>query len=215
MLGRLIIAVLVIGSAFAVAWHQKRTDAATLDASVAETKATDADHRAAAAEERAKAAEERALLAEAKASFFEAELAKTSAAAEDPVNAERALHITGAVARPASPERAGKDAGVIALSLAGDAGDITRIRVFASNSDGAPVWREAWDTSDQGAWGLDVLHGGQLVVDRHAPTVMHTRAGATMLALRLPYSGAALVPGMTYAVEVTVDGKALTRVLQR
>src|SRR5438132_870789 len=216
MLGRLIIVVLVVCSAFAVAWHQKRTDAATLDAAVAETKATDADQRTAAAEKRAHDAEARALQAEAKASFFEGELAKTSAAAEDPVNAARALHITGAVAKGVSAERAGKDDGVVALALAGDPGEIARIRVFACDAEGAPVWREAWDTSDKGGtWGLDVLHGGQVVVEQHAPSVMQTRPGATMLELRLAHSGARLVPGMLYAVEVTVDGKTMTRVLKR
>jgi hypothetical protein len=213
MLGRLIIAVLVICSAAAVYWHRQKTEAADIGEAVAESKATEADRRAAAAEKRAKEAEDRATQAEAKAAFFEGELAKLSASADDPIAAEHALHLASVSYRGVKNGIRHVPAAHFDLALAGDAAEIARIRVFASDIEGQPIWHESWDTADKTAWPLSVLHGGVAVVEDHAPSVMTTRAGSTILALELPLQGAVVAPGISYTVEVTGGGKTTSKLL--
>jgi hypothetical protein len=212
MFGRLIVCVLVICSAAAVAWQRQRSEAVDIGAAVTETKAAEADTRAAAAEERAMKAEERAAVAEAKASFFEAQLADHTVAADDPVLAAKKIHVVGIRYLGVKTDRHGRNAARFALSLAGNAGVIERIRMVPLSGDsGEPlVTAVGWDTQDQRHAPLDVQHGGEWLVDGHAQSVMTTRDGTTLLALSLPAMGAAhfFFPGATFRVDVDAAGDA-------
>lgn len=201
MLGRLIIAVLVIGSAAFVWWQKQRSETVDIGAAVAESKADDAVARAAAAEDRAKKAEDRAAIAEAKASFFEAQLAGQTAAADDPIAAEHALHFTNVRYNGLKRDRAGRNAAQLAVTLVGDAAQIKSFHVASSAA-------EQWDSADGARWPIDVFHGGQLVVDAHADTVMKTKNGTTLLVLSLPVAGAYMFfPGVTFKLDMAVDDR--------
>ena len=187
MVGRIIIALLVICSAGFVAWQKQRSEVVDLGAAVADTKAADFETRAANAEKRAQEAEER--LAE-----VNAKLALCDAALKSP-EPDPGVHIEKFAWRNiGAPNAKGKRDVHFLLTLEGPTSEITRIELH--NDVG-----HAWDTT-----------GGTLAVSRAGKRLEggHLTLGDAVLDLSCSDSGF-FVPGVSFTVKVTRgDGVVVT-----
>jgi hypothetical protein len=154
MLGRLIIAALVICSAAFVWWQKGRSEEAQLSSQLDGTKAADAQSRATAAERKAADAEQRAAQAEAKAAFYEQRMEAQRRAADAALEEQLSLHIAdvkllGVGKDVVGLHAAGPDGARdvhLAVSLEGPASDVARLRVFTSDGAGADDGNAVYDT---------------------------------------------------------------------
>ena len=215
MLGRLVIALLVVCSAAAVVWQRQRTEADDLSATLADSRATDAEKHAAELEKKLQETELHAAEAEAKAALFQAKA--------DAAEAQRLAEIEAAdvhiesfawvglgrdVVGARDPGPDGRPDGHFALSVQ-NAGYVIRIQLHANpmGTSGA-----SWDTLDPSRGMLGVLKNGALLNGGgRGAFAVPTKEGVTKLDLAANESGY-FVAGMPYTVEVTLSSG---RVLQR
>ena len=191
MLGRLIIALLVICSAAGVAWQRQQSETVAIAANIEGNKAQDADARAAAAEKRASEAAVRAAQAEAKAAYYEAQIAEKKRAEEAALEEELSLHIVDVTYAGVA-----HDVARFELKLEGPAAAITRVRVYNDAT--------AYDTM---SGNLAVTFKGKRVDGG-----LTTRDGATTLTLGCGLEASPFAPGMSYALEITRgDGHVMSR----
>ncbi len=208
MLGRLIIAALVICSAAFVVWQRQKSETVTVSASVDAHKAEAAEARAAAAEKRAADAEAAAAEAAVKAEVLQEQLDDTRAKLDDAVDAQLSPHIAEArylgigrdVVGPVTSLADGRGDAHIALTLAGPPGKIRRVRAFTSDRDGRPMWSEAWDTQT-GPHPLALLEGHKRL-DLRRTGGLFTSGGVTHLDLGCSDTGW-FTRGGTVTIELT------------
>jgi uncharacterized coiled-coil protein SlyX len=187
MLGRLIVALLVVCSAAFVMLQKRETESTSIGATLADTRAKEAEQRAADQEKKIAGLQAQVEELETKVAWQDERFTEL---AEDctPASPEIAeVEIATLKRRPAGGdvlglrdfERNGREDQRFALVLRGDAGTITRARLFSSLDDGTELMgKPSCDTLDGDSTLLmGVVAGGKHRVTAFGPQEIAKKAG--------------------------------------
>jgi hypothetical protein len=207
MIGRLIIALLVICSAGAVMWQRQQAEASDVSATLSEDKVDDANKKVTALEEKLAQAEARAAATEARNKYLEGEIEKLSTDCTPVSDDDEAMSIGTFKFRNVKDGK-----GNFTLILGGGPEEIVRMRVI-----GSPPWDPSqrvfiWDTMNADeSWRAVLTRNGKPVpLDDARNLALDKQAGAMLLNVALTDSGN-FVNGAIFELEIiSTNGERLT-----
>lgn len=139
MVGRLIVALLVIASAAFVMLQRRATESTDIKATITATRAKEADDRALALEEQVKSLRDQMRALEHDIEWQREQLHSLAADCTPMAADQPDVEIVKVTRRPPTKNQAWTAGQRVGLVLAGDEATITRVRVFTSLDDGTPL----------------------------------------------------------------------------
>lgn len=209
MMGRLIVAFLVIASAAFVMLQKRETESTDIEADLSGKKAREAEKRADAAELQITKLRDEVSALEAQLAWEHQQLTELAGDCTPTAPEPPSIHVARLAWR-AAPTSASVGGQRVGLLLGGDAGTLTRVRLYTSLDDGTPTHDfTACDTlSVDSAVLLGVLAGGKDIVDDFGPQQIEKKRGVVPFEL---VCDADLDPAQPLSVEVLAAGGASAR----
>ncbi len=210
MVGRLIVALLVIASAAYVMLQRRATESTDIKATITATRAHQADERALALEDQVKQLRDQVRALEHDLAWQRDQLGALTADCTPVAADQPEVTIAKVTRRPARPNQPWPAGLRVGLLLAGDEATITRVRLYSSLDDGTPLNDfVACDTASRdGGLLLGVIANGIDVVQDFGPQRIAKRRGAVAYELVCDSSFDADKP---LTVELVLAGGASAR----